>query len=263
MKMIADNLRITKKKISDALAARDPEPVQDLVQQCVDENPWGVDVNTGPLKKDPEGSMNFFIQAVRKKTDLPLFIDTSNPTAMAVGLKSAGPGAVINGFSLEPAKLSAILPLAKEFDADIVGFLLYPDSSVPQTSQERFNIALDLVAEMNRLGISEEKLIIDPVIPPLAWENGIIQARSALETIRSLPDVLGFPVRTIAGISNLATRAPDRGKKDLITQSYVAMLAQAGLTFALIDILDTNLIRAARTASILTHEDIFSWAMVP
>jgi len=37
---------------------------------------------------------------------------------------------IINGFSLEPLKLERILPLAKEYNVDIVGFLLYPGRRV-------------------------------------------------------------------------------------------------------------------------------------
>ena len=47
---------------------------------------------------------------------------------MKVGLKIAKNWVIIKGFSLEPLKLERILPLAKEYNVDIVGFLLYPDN---------------------------------------------------------------------------------------------------------------------------------------
>ncbi|MBU2631107.1 MAG: dihydropteroate synthase, partial [Proteobacteria bacterium] len=222
-----------------------------------------IDVNTGPLGKSPEEGMRFFIEAVQMVTDLPLLIDTSNSDAMRAGLEAAKNPVMINGFSLEPEKLEKILPLAKEFDADIVGFLLYPDSRVPKNEAERFEIALELIGQAEAAGVAKERVIIDPVVPPLAWDDGIVQARAVLKVIQMLPDLLGFDVQTIGGISNLTTGAGDKDKKNLMEQSYLAMLAAAGLSFALMDILNPDLVKAARASGILTKEEIFSWAMVP
>lgn len=263
MKLIADNLRITKKEISIAFEKNDPVPLQKIVKACEEAGAWAIDVNTGPLGKVPERGMAFFIEAVREVTDLPLLIDTSNPLAMAEGISLAGAGAVINGFSLEPRKLEHILPLAEKHDADIVGFLLYPDSRVPRDEDQRYEIALDLVSQMQAAGIAKERLIIDPVVPPLVWEDGILQARAVLNVIKTLPDLLGFPVRTIAGLSNLGTGASDKQRKDLVEQCYAAFLAQAGLDFLLMDILNGKTKSAAETSAILLTHDIFSWGMIP
>jgi len=81
--------------------------------------------------------------------------------------------------------------------------------------------------------------------------------------IRALPELLGFPVKTIGGISNLCTGARDKTKRRLLEQSYVAMLASAGLSFALMDILDADLVPSARASGILAKEEIFSWGMIP
>ena len=263
MKLIADNLRITKPGIREALKNRDSGPVQDLVRKCAGQGVFAIDVNTGPLGKNPEAAMRFFIEAVESVTDLPLLIDTANPAAMRAGLEAAKNRAIINGFSLEPVKLEKILPLAKEFNADIVGFLLYPDSRVPKTEAERFEIALGLMDKAEAAGVAKERVIIDPVVPPLVWEDGIVQARTVLNVIRALPELIGFPIRTMGGVSNLGTGAKDKAKRRLLEQSYVAMLASSGLSFALMDVLDTELVRAARTAGILAREEIFSWGMVP
>lgn len=263
MKLIADNLRITKTDIREALKALDPEPVQALVKLCAAKGAWAIDVNTGPLGKFPAEGMAFFIEVVESVTDLPLLIDTANPAAMEAGLNAANNRAIINGFSLEPGKLERILPLAREFDADIVGFLLYPDSRVPKDEPQRFEIALELFEQAEAAGVAKERIIIDPVVPPLVWADGIVQARAVLNVIRTLPDLLGFPVRTIAGLSNLTSGAADRNKKNLMEQSYVAMLASAGLDYLLLDILNNRTETAARASGILAGEDLFSWGMVP
>lgn len=259
MKLIADNLRITKDAIRQALIKNDPTPIQSLVTRCVQQGAHGIDINTGPLGKDPEAAMVFFIKAVEQVTDLPIFIDTTNPAAMAAGLATARNKTIINGISLEPGKLEKILPLAKKYKTDLIGFLLYPDSRVPKDSSERFEIALELLSKIEAGGVEKEHLIIDPVVPPLSWDDGLFRARELLKTIPLLPELLGFPVRTMAGLSNLTTGVTDKSRKTLVETTYLSMLAAAGLDYLLLDILNPHTRRSARAATLLTREDIFSW----
>jgi len=262
MKLIADNLRITKTSIQDALKTGKPEAVQKLVIQCEKNGAFAIDVNTGPLTRSPEKDMTFFIKAVQSVTKLPMVIDTSNFIAMKAGIKAATNKVIINGFSLEPNKLETILPLAKEYNADIIGFLLYSNSMVPKDVSSRCEVALELFEHVQASGIAKEKLIIDPVVPPLSWDDGIIQAKAVLKVIRTLPDLLGFPVKTVAGLSNLTTGARDKNKKTLVEQSYLAMLAAAGLDYLMMDVLNYQTLKAAKTSDILVKADIFSWEMV-
>lgn len=263
VKLIADNLRITRATMQTALKTLDPKPVQEVVRRCAAQGAFAIDVNTGPLTKSPEAGMAFFIQAVESVTDLPLFMDTSNPIAMEAGLRVAKNRVIINGFSLEPRKLQKILPLAREYDTHIVGFLLHADSRVPRDEAQRFEIALELFECAEAAGVAKERVVIDPVVPPLAWADGIVQARAVVNVIKTLPELLGFPVQTIAGISNLTSGATDRAKKNLVEQSYLAMLAGAGLDFALLDIFNEDLKAMSRVSSILAKESLFSWGMVP
>lgn len=259
MKLIADNIRITKQFIQKALAKRDPIPIQALTLLCVRKEAHGIDINTGPLGKDPESAMAFFVETVEQVTDLPLFLDTTNPAALAAGLATAKNRTIINGISLEPAKLEKILPLAKKYDTDVIGFLLYPDSRVPRESSERCELALELLAHIEGAGVAKERLIIDPVVPPLSWDDGLFRARELLKTIPLLEDLLGFPVRTIAGLSNLTTGAGDKSRKTLMETVFISMLAQAGLDYLMLDVLNPHTMSAARAATILTQENIFSW----
>jgi len=141
--------------------------------------------------------------------------------------------------------------------------LLYPDSRVPKDSSERFEIALELTARVEGAGVAKERLIIDPVVPPLSWDDGLFRARELLKTISLLPELLGFPVRSIAGLSNLTTGVMDKSRKTLVESAYLSMLASAGLDYLMLDILNPHTISTARAATILTREDIFSWESLP
>jgi 5-methyltetrahydrofolate corrinoid/iron sulfur protein methyltransferase len=263
MILVADNLTVTNRIIAKAIDAMDPGPIQDLVFQCERAGAEAIDVNPGPLTKDPEEKMTFLVATVQSVTGLPILLDTTNPKALEAGLRVSLNPVIINGFSLEPKKLEFILPLAKQYDADIIGYLLYPNGHVPAGEDDLVQIALDLYGEFKKTGIDDNRLIIDPVVAPLMWEKGLRHNQNILSVIRSLPDVLGFPVRTIAGISNLTSGPGPVGKKRLAEQTFIPMLAAAGLTFALLNVLIPDTIRIIHMSQMFLNTDVFSWAATP
>lgn len=263
MILIADNLTVTNCAIAKAIQDMDPGPIQDLVFQCERAGAEAIDINPGPLTKDPEEKMTFLVAAVQSVCGLPLLLDTTNPKALEAGLRVSLNPVIINGFSLEPKKLEFILPLAKKYDADIIGYLLYPNGHVPPGEDDLTQIALDLYKAFKKTGMDDSRLIIDPVVAPLMWENGMHHNRSILSIIRSLPDLLGFPARTIAGISNLTSGPVPVGKKRVAEQTFIPMLAAAGLTFALLNVLLPDTLRITRMSHMLLNTDVFSWGAAP
>ncbi len=262
MIIVADNIQITSDTIIDALETNDPRPIQKLVKRCVDAGANALDINPGPLLRDPEKKMPFLVEAVREVSDLPIVLDTSNHKALEAGLIACGKKAVINGFSLQPEKLEHILPLARKYNTDIIGYLLFPNGHVPRDASQRLGIAFELYTKCMEAGIDKEQLIVDPVIVPILWDNGNIQAQEVLTVIRTLPELLGFSVRTIAGISNLTTGSGDRDKKLVLEQSYVAMLAEAGLDMALVNVFHHATVNVIKACNCLTSDRIFAWAEI-
>ncbi|MBI5589694.1 MAG: dihydropteroate synthase [Deltaproteobacteria bacterium] len=262
MRLIADNLRITQKAIETAVADKDALPLQTMAKRCQMAGANGIDINSGPLYRDPESRMAFMVEAVQEVTQLPLILDTSNPKALKAGLLACKTPATLNGLSLEPSKLEHILPLAVAHHAELVCYLLYPNGHVPPDSTERLNVAVSLYQKCLEAGVEPDRMIIDPVVVPLSWQNGLFQAREVLTVITTLPELLGFPVRTIAGLSNLTAGARDPIKKGLAELTYLPMLAAAGLSMILMNVLNAGSVRVARTCRLFSQESIFSWEMV-
>ena len=167
MLLAADNLQITNKKIDDAVKELDPGPIKEMVINCEKAGAELIDINSGPLGRFGAEKMKFLVESVQEVTDLPVIIDTSNPEAMESGLRANTKKAIINGFSMEPEKLKHMLPLAKKYQTDIIGYLLYDNSHVPADCNERCNIALQLFNEAEKTGVRPEQIIIDPVLVPV------------------------------------------------------------------------------------------------
>ncbi len=257
--IVADNLQITNRIIHQAIDDMNPEPIQDLVKACEKAGADAIDINSGPLPRDPEKRMSFLVETVQAMTELPTLLDTVNPRAIEAGLSVSKNKAIINGFSLEPTKLESILPLAKDYDADIIGYLLLPNSQVPTDESECLSVALELFGEFQKAGVAKERLIIDPVVAPLMWENGSIHNRAILSVLKTLPELLGFPVRTIAGLSNLTTGKVHKDKRSLLEKTFLPMLAASGLNMALLNVLHAETMRAAKASTLLMKSGIFTY----
>ena len=259
MQIIADNIQVTDPLVAKALEEMDPLPIQDLAKKCADAGADRLDINPGPLTRNGEEKMAFLVEAVQEVCDLPLSLDTSNPSAMAAGLQVCRKKPILNGFSLEPAKLQNILPLAATFPCDITGFLLHPNGNVPGNAEERLTPAVELFQALLEKGIDPQRLLIDPVLVPLMWEDGTRHAMELLYVIRMLPELLGFPVRTVVGLSNLTSGRAPKEKKRLLEAAYLPMLASAGLDVVMMNISHQETLSVARACGVITRQGTFSW----
>ena len=60
---------------------------------------------------------------------------------------------------------------------------LYPDSRVPTDVDDCLAVAADLFEAFARTGLPQERLIIDPVVAPLIWDDGLRHNRAILDVI--------------------------------------------------------------------------------
>ena len=259
MILIADNLQITQPAVEGAITNLNPKPIQELVLACQKAGAQMIDINAGPLSKDGDKKMAFLVNTVQEVCNLPIVLDTANHIAIEAGLQAVRNPVIINGFSPEPHKLQHILPLAAKYQADIIGYLLSPEGHVLPYADDRLQAAVTLLAECEKVGLDRQHLIIDPLIVPIIWQDGHLQAEQVLKTIRFLPDVLGFEVRTVVGLSNLTAGAKGHPKRPLLEQVYLSMLAAAGLDMVLLDIFHNQTVAAAKAGDALIGGKPFAW----
>ncbi|MGD9309018.1 MAG: dihydropteroate synthase [Desulfosarcina sp.] len=259
MIVVADNLRITLPVIRDGLKQQDARPLAQMAVACRDAGAQAIDINCGPLSRHPERQMRFLVNAVQAAVNLPLVLDTTNPDALEAGLAACDRRAVINGVSLEDEKLKRILPLARQHNADIIGYLLHPNGQVPADADGRMEAAVQLFTECQQAGIKPHQLIMDPIVAPLSWQDGNAQNMAVLEVLGSLPELLGVSVRTIAGLSNLTSGAPSADARRHYQGAFLPMLAAAGVDMILMNALDPGLMRIVGVCRSITGKRVFSW----
>ena len=241
MILIGEDLNVMSKEISRAIKERDPEPIKACVAGEAKNGMDYLDLNVGPLRKDPEEIMEWLVENVQEFTDLPLCLDTTNPVAMEAGLKLCRQTALINSASGTSESLEKMLPLASKYSANVV-LSVINDEGFPSDADERASSILESLEVANELGIPNENIWVDPVLLPIGVDQR--QVSAFLEFIQMLPD-LAPGAKSTCGLSNLSYGAP-KELKSLLNRTFLMMIGRYGQYSAIVSAFDEELISMDR-----------------
>jgi len=241
MILIGENINIMSKTIGPALKERNPKPIQELAEAEVAAGIDYLDLNIGPARKGGDELMAWVVNTVQEITDKPLSLDTTNPVAMEAGLKVHKGRALINSISLQPDRLEQGLPLAKEYNADMIG-LLWGVEGMPRDANERCMLAVDLIYKANEAGIPNENIWIDPILTPVSVE--INQVKACFEFMSMLKD-FAPDCKSTVGLSNISNGTPTH-LRPYLNRTCLIMLMKYGIHSAIVDAFDSELIKIAR-----------------
>lgn len=96
-------------------------------------------------------------------------------------------------------------------------------------------------------GVKEERLIFDAVLPNLSWPDAWAQVGEIVRLVRLLSDGALFQTgaRTLVGLSNLRSGLRQT-YPNTIDESCLYLLAGAGLTWVLADVLQPEIMEGVR-----------------
>ncbi|MBE9573663.1 MAG: dihydropteroate synthase [Proteobacteria bacterium] len=237
MILIGEDLNVMSKKISQAIKERNPEPIRKFVVGQTQNGMDYLDLNVGPLTKEPVETMQWLVKTVQGFTDLPLCLDTTNPVAMEAGLKTCKKKALINSASGTSESKEKMLPLAPKYSAGIV-LSVINDAGLPSDADERAASILESLEFANELGVPNEDIWIDPVLLPVGVDQR--QVSAYLEFIQMIPD-LAPGAKSVCGLSNLSYGAP-KELKVLLNRTFLVMIARYGQHSAIVSGFDEELI---------------------
>jgi 5-methyltetrahydrofolate corrinoid/iron sulfur protein methyltransferase len=239
MVIIGENIHVIAKAVSVAIRERDAKVIRDLAKAQTEDGADYIDLNVGPMKKDPEENMQWLVSTVQEVTDLPLSIDTMNPIAMEAGLKQCKKRPLLNSASGKTDSKENMLPLAKKYNCDVV-ISVMTDKGMPPDVDSKIESIMDTVTYANELGIPNEDIWVDPIILPVSTAGeGQRFAVTNLEFIKILEDVLPG-VKSTVGLSNVSNGVPEE-LRPLLNRVYLVMLGRNGLYSAIADPLDKEL----------------------
>lgn len=241
MILIGENINIMSKTIGPALKERNPGPIQELVRAEAKAGVDYLDLNIGPARKAGDELMSWLVGIIQEVSDKPLSLDTTNPVATEAGLKACQGRPLVNSVSLQPERLEKVLPLVKQYNADMIG-LLWGVEGMPRDANERCLLTVDLIYRANQMGIPNEDIWIDPILTPVSVETN--QINSCLEFMAMLSDIAPG-CKSVVGLSNVSNGAPAR-LRPYLNRTMLVMLLKYGLYSAIVDAFDTELTKIAR-----------------
>lgn len=239
------------KDVGRAIVNKEIDVIQHLAIDQVKAGSSVLDVNTGPYAKNPKDDMQWLVESIQKVVDVPLAIDSTKADVVEAGLKAAKHRAIINSTNADPAKMDTVFGLAARYNAQVIG-LTMDKSGVPNNKEKRLELAVTLVAKAMECGIATEDLYLDPIVLPVNVAQ--TQGAAVLESIREFRALSDPAPQTVVGLSNVSQGTKTRS---LINRTFLVMAVANGLTAAILDPLDKDLMDAMITAELVLNKNIY------
>jgi 5-methyltetrahydrofolate--homocysteine methyltransferase len=181
-----------------------------------------LDVNVGFPGVDDVKLLPETVLAILGKFDIPICIDSPNPKAIEAALKVAGGKCLINSVNGEEKSLLALIPIAKEYGAAIIG-LTMDDDGITHDPEKRLSIADKILNRAVSAGMKSEDVIIDPLAMAISADPRACLV--TLETIGLVHQKLGLNITM--GASNISFGLPNR---EVLNAAFMSLAVLNGLT---------------------------------
>lgn len=206
-----------------------------------------LDVNAGIPLADEAGILASTVKLVQTLVDVPLSIDSSIIPALDAGLAAYQGKALVNSVTGEEESMERVFPLIARHGAAVVA-ITNDETGISEDPDVRFEIARRIVSRAADYGIPAADVVVDPLVMPV----GAIRTagRQVLHLVRRLHDELR--VNTTCGASNVSFGLPNRVG---INAAFLAMGIGAGLTSAITNPMEPDIIQAVKAADVLAGHD--------
>jgi 5-methyltetrahydrofolate--homocysteine methyltransferase len=227
-RIIGERINPTRrKKLAASMAEGDFTIVQEDARIQVEAGAHILDVNAGIPGADEPALLKGAVQAVMDVVDVPLCLDSANPDALKAALEIYPGKALINSTTAENAMMEKIFPLAKEYNAAVIG-VITDDEGIPATPEDRLATAKSLVARAADYGIPVEDIVIDCLALTVGADYNA--GKITLDSIKLIHSELGVNINL--GASNVSFGLPDR---KILNIAYLALAISQGMTTAITD----------------------------
>ena len=252
MLIIGERINSTKKEVQEAIRKRNASFILREADRQIRAGAQFVDVNCAVTSGDEAQDIDWLISVIQSEIrDVNICIDSPNYVAItkAIGVYKAKGRLMINSITGDESRIKNILPLAIQHDTKLVA-LTMDETGMPNTAEERFEIAKLIFDRVRKGGFNTESLYFDPLIRPVSTEP-----HQAREFLKSIPMIKSLGnAKTICGLSNVSYGLPNRS---LINSVFLSMAIEAGLDAAILDPLDKNIISHLKASRTLIGADEF------
>ncbi len=247
--IIGESINPTRRrKLVSSLQGGDFSYVLELAASQIKAGADILDVNVGYPGVDDAKLLPEVVIAIQDNFDIPLCLDSPNPSAIEAALKVSAGKCLINSVNGKEESLRALIPMAKEYGAAIIG-LCMDDEGITNDPEKRVTIIEKIIERAVTAGIRAEDVIADPLAMAVSAEPQACVI--TLETIRLVHRKLGQNITM--GASNISFGLPDR---ESLNSAFMTLAVYCGLTCPIANPEKTT--SAARAADLVLGRDDFA-----
>jgi 5-methyltetrahydrofolate--homocysteine methyltransferase len=241
-----------RKQLVSTLQEGNFDYVMELAQSQINAGADVLDVNVGFPGVDDVKLLPETVLAIRGRFDIPLCLDSPNPKAIEAALKVAGGKCLINSVNGEEKSLNALLHIAREYNAALIG-LTMDDDGITHEPEKRLAIAEKILERAVKAGIKEEDVIIDPLAMAVSADSRACIV--TLATIRLVHQKLGLNITM--GASNISFGLPGR---EALNSAFMSLAILNGLTCPIAN--PEKITAAVRATDLVLEKDDFAFRFV-
>ncbi len=252
MLFIAEKINASIPSVKKIIEQKDIAKLLYLVELQTRAGADYIDVNIGTgsgEQQDEIEAMHWAVTVIQERYDVALCIDSADPRVLAAGLAARnGRPALINSTKGSEKYIEAIVPLAREYNVPLVG-LAMDEGGIPKTVGRRVAACEKIATACEKYGVPLENLYFDPLVLPIAID--VRQGLVTLETIRAIK--MNLPQsKTVMALSNISFGLP---KRNILNAAFFHMAIFAGLDGVILNVLEHELMGAAKTAEAIMGRD--------
>jgi 5-methyltetrahydrofolate--homocysteine methyltransferase len=221
------------------LEEQDFEGICSLAKNQVKDGSHVLDVNVDVAGRDGPEDMHEVISRLVQQADAPLMLDSTYPSVIESGLKSAGGKCIINSANFEDGeeKFDQFCKLAKDYGAALVIGTIDedPEEAMARTADRKIEITTRAIKRARDVhGLELSDIFIDPLVLPIS--TGLdSDRRSALALIDGTRRISEkFPqVQLTCGLSNVSFGLKPVART-VLNAVFLHELVQVGMTSAIV-----------------------------
>lgn len=250
MLIVGELINASRNAVGEAIQNQDEKVIRELARAQFEAGAHFIDVNAGLSAENEVESLPWLVKTVQDETGASCCIDSPNPDAIEAALNVHQGNAMINSISLEKERFDRIIGLLAGTDLKIIA-LCMSDDGMPETADQRFEIADALINRLVRHDIALENIYVDPLVQPVSTNT-----RYGVEFLLAVEQIMSNfkGCHTICGLSNISFGLPQR---KLLNRIFLSMAVAKGLDAAIIDPLNREMRSVLYAALALAGKDDF------
>ncbi len=195
-----------------------------------------IDLNLGVEKYFSPEDVEEIIDGLDAMGTNPLSLDLQSYSLLERAMKIYPGRPLINSSTCDPEKIEQLAGLMKKYGGVLV--VLAMKGTPKASAEERLEELKKGLDNLQKLGISRSRLVIDPLVLPMGGKHS---PEITLKLISKLNEDCNL--KTTIGLSNLSHGLPERS---YLNAAFVSMAVQNGLNSAIMDTGDTIVVKAVQ-----------------